>query len=246
MLETSVICVVLSIRKHPFSDIIVETPLPENWKNLIIDKYDGRTNPDEHIAVYTTHISLYTWNDVVMCRVFPTTLKGAPLSWFTPLPPLCIDCFDTLVEKFGAKFATSRPHHLTSIALVNIRQERGESLRTFMERFGKVALSIRNLSPEVTMHHMITTLKPVPFADSLCKKPATNLNELRQRASKFMQMEELREFRNQARADGGNKRVPKKEGGHLSRKEREEFRSRKFQQYKPLSTNRARIYKRQW
>jgi len=203
----------------------VETPLPEIWKNLTIDKYDGSRNPDEHTAVYTTHISLYTWNDVVMCRVFPTTLKGATLSWFTRLPLLSIDCFDTLVEKFGVQFATSRPHHLTSIALVNIRQERGEFMRTFMKRFGKVALSIRNLSPEVTMHHMITALKPRPFADSLCKKSTTNLVELRERASKFMQMEELREFHNQARADGGDKRVPEKEGGHLSRKGKEEFRS---------------------
>jgi len=58
----------------------------------------------------------------------PTTLKGITLSWFTWLSPLSIDCFDTLVEKFGAHFATSRPHHLTSIALVNTRQEMGESL----------------------------------------------------------------------------------------------------------------------
>jgi len=27
--------------------------LPDNWKNLTTDKYDGSTNPDEHIAVYT-------------------------------------------------------------------------------------------------------------------------------------------------------------------------------------------------
>ena len=158
------------------------------------------------------------------------------MSWFTRLPPLSIDCF-TILVKSGAHFATSRPHHLTSIALVNIRQEKGESLRTFMERFGKVALSIRNLSPEVTMHHMITTLKPRPFVDSLCKKPATNLDELRQRASKFMQIEELREFRNQAMTDGSDKKMSEKEGGNSFRKGREEFRSRKFQQYTPLSTN---------
>jgi len=74
-------------------------------------------------------------------------LKAAALCWFTRLPPLSIDCFDTLVEKFGMQFATSGPHHLTSIDLVNIRQEKGESLRLFMESFGKVALSIHNLSP---------------------------------------------------------------------------------------------------
>ncbi|XP_068490511.1 uncharacterized protein [Phaseolus vulgaris] len=240
-LENSGVCAGTSSRKHPFYDVIVDTPLPDNWKNLTIDKYDGSTDPDEHIAIYTTQISLYTWNGAVMCRVFPTTLKGAALSWFTRLPPLSIDCFDTLVEKFGAQFATSRPHHLTSIALVNIRQEKGESLRMFMERFGKVALGIRNLSPEITMHHMITALKPGPFADSLCKKPAINLDELRQRASKFMQMEELREFRNQVRVDGGEKKVIERENIPVARRAREEFRSRKFQQYTPLNTNRARI-----
>ena len=102
LLEDSEVFAGTSSRKHPFYDVIVDTPLPDNRKNLTIDKYDGSTDPDEHIAIYTTQISLYTWNDVVMCRVFPTTLRGATLSWFTRLPPLSIDCFDTLVEKFGA------------------------------------------------------------------------------------------------------------------------------------------------
>jgi len=132
-----------------------------------MDKYDGSTDLDEHIVIYTTQISLYTWNDVIICRVFPTTLKGAVLSWFTRLPPLSIDCFNTLVEKFGAQFTTSGPHHLTSIDLVNIRHKKGESLRLFMEHFGKVALSIHNLSPSVTMHHMIMKLRLGPLVDSL-------------------------------------------------------------------------------
>jgi len=111
-------------KRHSFSKTTIETPLPDNWKSLTIEKYDGSTDPDEHVAIYTTQISMYTWNDDILCRVFPTTLKGATLSWFTRLPPLSIDCFDTLIEKFGAQFATSRPHHLTLIALVNIRQEK--------------------------------------------------------------------------------------------------------------------------
>ena len=71
------------------------------------------------------------------------------------------------------------------------------------------------------MHHM-------PFPDSLCKKPTTNLDELRQRALKFMQMEELREFCNQARTNGGGKRGIERESGPMARRAKEEFRSRKF------------------
>ena len=86
--------------------------------------------------------------------------KGLALNWFTRLPPNSIDYFNTLVTRFGIQFATSKPHHLTSLALVNIRQEKGESLREFMERFGKISLNNSNLNLEVAMHHLITMLKP--------------------------------------------------------------------------------------
>ena len=105
---------------------------------------------------YTTHMSLYTVDDVVLCRVFPTSLKGGAFRWFTKLPPNSVEGFTTLMSKFETQFATSWPHHLTSIALVGIYQEKGESLRTFIDRFGKVAMNIRNLSPDVAMHHMLT------------------------------------------------------------------------------------------
>jgi len=90
--------------------------------------------------------------------VFSTSLKGGALSWFTKLPPNSIDNFATLVSKFETQFATRRPHHLTFIVLVGILQDKGESQRTFVDRFNKVAMSIRNLSSDVAMHHMLTTL----------------------------------------------------------------------------------------
>ncbi|XP_068486851.1 uncharacterized protein [Phaseolus vulgaris] len=67
-------------------------------------------------------------------------------------------------------------------------------------------MSIRNLSPDVAMHHMLTALRPGPFADNLCMQPADSLEELRKRAAKHMQLEELREFRNQARVEAGGER----------------------------------------
>ena len=133
------------------------------------------------------------------------------MSWFIKLPPNSVDCFEMLVAKFDVQFATSRPHHLTSIALVSIRQEKGESLIKFIDQFEKVAMSIRNLSPEVAMHHMLTVLRPGPFADSLCMQPTKSLDKLRRRAAKSMQLEELCQFKNQARAEASGKKKDEKE-----------------------------------
>jgi len=201
-----------SARRHPFTNTVIEAPLPDKWKGFNRDRYDDTTDPDKHMDAYTTHMSLYTSDDVVMCRVFPTSLKGGALSWFTKLPPNSTDSFATLMSKFETQFATNRPHHLTFIALVGIRQEKGESLRTFVDRFSKVAMSIQNLSPNVVMHHMLTLLRSGQFADNLCMQSAASLDKLRKIATKFMQLEELREFRNQARAGAsGEKGKDKKD-----------------------------------
>jgi len=114
-------------RCHPFTDLIMDTLLPDKWKGFNRDRYDGTTDPDEHVDAYTTHMSLYTTDNAVLCRFFSTSLKGGALSWFTKLPLNSIDCFETLIVKFDIQFAMSRPHHLTSIALVGVRQEKGES-----------------------------------------------------------------------------------------------------------------------
>nr|KYP44992.1 hypothetical protein KK1_033453 [Cajanus cajan] len=69
-----------TFRCHPFVDDIMETPLSHRWKPLHLDRYDGTTDPDEHIDLYTTQVNLYTNNDAILCRVFPTSLKGAALN----------------------------------------------------------------------------------------------------------------------------------------------------------------------
>ncbi|XP_020235393.1 uncharacterized protein LOC109815164 [Cajanus cajan] len=87
-----------SIHRHLFVGGFMETPLPFGWKPLNIDRYDGTTDPDEHIDLYITQVNLYTKDDVILCRIFPTSLKGSTLAWYTQLSAGSIDSFDTLVR----------------------------------------------------------------------------------------------------------------------------------------------------
>lgn len=66
------------------------------------------------------------------------------------------------------QFATSRHYHVTSLTLLNVKQEEGEYLRTFIDMFSKVSLKINYLNLEVVLHYMITTLGPRPFVNDLC------------------------------------------------------------------------------
>jgi len=110
-----------------------------------------KTDPDEHLKVYITHVALYTSHDAVFCKAFPTTLKGPTLEWFTTLPPYSIDNFGTLSHMFTTHFAGSRLHQTTTISLLGVKQEQGEMLRAFIDRFSKVALRTLHLNQEMIL-----------------------------------------------------------------------------------------------
>ena len=111
--------------QYPFTDEIMAIRLPKGWKNQSLDRYDGSTDPDEHLNAYVAQLSIYTTDTHVFCKVFPASLRGAALSWFTQLTPQSIDSFDSLKAKFAAQFATSRSHHLTqNVHMVNSQLRR--------------------------------------------------------------------------------------------------------------------------
>jgi len=97
----------------------------------------------------------------------------------------------------GAHYATSRPHHTTFVALVNLHQANDKLLWSFIERYAVVSVKIKDLNPGVTLYSMITTQKPGSFIGSLCQKQPKDLDELRARTTGYIQMEELSAFCNQ-------------------------------------------------
>jgi len=118
----------------PFTQFILKTPLPKRWKMPTFDKYDGMTNPDNHMLVFTHQMMLHAVSDLIWCRVFSTFLTGEALEWFSKLSTNNIDFFATLKARFSTQFAPLRPAILTVDNLVNIHQEDGESLRSYLDR----------------------------------------------------------------------------------------------------------------
>ena len=109
-----------TIRQHPFVNCIVEEDIPLRWKPLNLEWYDETTDPDEHLDAFLTQANLYTNDDVILCRVFPTSLKGTTLISYDGLPPRSIDSFNIVVERLSAQYATSRSHRMTSVALASL------------------------------------------------------------------------------------------------------------------------------
>lgn len=85
---------------------------------------------------------LFMNDNALMCQLFPTIFQGVVFHWHTRFPRNSIDSFMTLIMHFGPQYVTSRPHHFTIVALVNIQQEEDEPLHNFMKRFSLVSTQI--------------------------------------------------------------------------------------------------------
>ena len=89
--------------------------------------------------------------DEIMCRAFPTTLKGPARVWFSKIPPSTIRSFDKLGGAFIHHFIGRQRYKRPTSHLLSVRQEVGESLRMYVTRFNKEVLQVDKAEDQVLL-----------------------------------------------------------------------------------------------
>ncbi|KAK2996583.1 hypothetical protein RJ639_025684 [Escallonia herrerae] len=138
---------------YPLSNAIEKAKLPPNFRMPQCDLYDGTGDPGEHVYQFQTNMLLLQVSDAVMCRAFPTTLRKAAHAWFKSLQPRSIYSFGQLSDLFQKHFVSNRSRRKNSASLLNIVQEKNESLACFLGRFNAATLEIDNLDESNTWRH---------------------------------------------------------------------------------------------
>ena len=124
----------------PFMASIKGYPLPPKFKMPSLDSYDGTRDPFDHIATFKTTMHLQGVPDEIMCKAFPTTLKGPTRVWFSKIPPNTVSSFEELSKLFVNNFIGGQRHKHSSSNLLTIEQGENESLQSFITRFNREAL----------------------------------------------------------------------------------------------------------
>ena len=125
-----------------------------------------------------------------MCRAFPTMLKGSTRIWFSRLTPNSIYTFKELSAQFVSHFIGGHKYKKSIACLMNIKQREDETLRFYITRFNKKALSIDEADDKILVTAFTNRLRKGKFLFSLYKNDLKTMSDVLYRATKYMNAED--------------------------------------------------------
>ncbi|XP_022040767.1 uncharacterized protein LOC110943325 [Helianthus annuus] len=140
---------------------IDKTKLPHN-----VGKYNGLTDPDDHLQVFNGAGATGGWNLPTWCHIFAQTFVGAARIWFDSLPAGRIKSWIDFREKFLAHFSQQRRHTRDPADCLNIWRKDHESVEDFITRYNKECPEIGDVGEKMMRAHFMRAVK----CDDLIKR----------------------------------------------------------------------------
>lgn len=151
-----------SICPNPFDKSVSMKDFPKRVEFPQYDKYDGSGDPHGHVHQFYTMSFEFHQDDSYLMRLFPRSLKGQAMEWFTNITPP-VKTFRELVHRFVQHFAYNLSRSVTMLDLCNLKQNQGEPFVTFLQRWRrqcsryprtihedeKIDILVSNLVPEM-------------------------------------------------------------------------------------------------
>ncbi|GKV26048.1 hypothetical protein SLEP1_g35410 [Rubroshorea leprosula] len=72
---------------HPLNTNITLEPYPAGFRIPQLETYDGTKDPDDHLHAFYSCMQAQNASDALMCKIFPSTLRGNARTWYYNLPP---------------------------------------------------------------------------------------------------------------------------------------------------------------
>ena len=174
----------------PFVPSINSHPLPSKFKMPSLDSYDGTRDPCDHIVTFKTTMHIQGVPGEIMCKAFPTTLKGPARVWFNKIPLNSVSSFDELSKLFVNNFIGGQRHKCSSSGLLTIEQGENESLQSFVTRFNREALTVDEMDDKLLLAAFPNGVNFSLFINKLYEQEPQTMVELIHSAQSFMNVED--------------------------------------------------------
>ncbi|VFQ73296.1 unnamed protein product [Cuscuta campestris] len=177
----------------PLAPEIFAEPYPQGFKMPFVKRYDGESDPQEHINSYVQVMIAVDASDALMCRCFLQTVDSKVADWVNHIPAGSIRTWDELGLRFLEHFAGNcRPKkHFTHLA--SVRQKHGESLKNFLIRWRKESSEVEGTDDKSRLAMFTAALQDGLLHTDLTTHPPDTFEEAMVRAGRYVTLEERKE-----------------------------------------------------
>jgi len=109
-------------------------PISSHVQSSNLQAFNGKESPNQHIYYFKSQTGNVVTNDAILVRLFIGTVKGLAFEWFMKLPKGSIKNWGDLEKLFLTRFFED-DSEVTMPTLLATKQQKGESVKIFLERF---------------------------------------------------------------------------------------------------------------
>jgi hypothetical protein len=135
------------------------SPWPTNFRAGTYPKYNGSTDPTQYIMSYQVAAASSRGDDTTMAKSFIIALEDAALTWYTKLPPLSIDSWKGLRDKFLLNFQGYQTDTDVLAELSLCKQQEKETLREYYRKFLTLKSQLPSVDDHIAIHYAINGLR---------------------------------------------------------------------------------------
>jgi hypothetical protein len=177
--------------RSPLAPQLQVSPWPANFRAGTYPKYNGSTDPAQYIMSYQVVVASAGGDDATMAKSFIITLEGPTLTWYTRLPPMSIDSWKSLRDKFLLNFQGYHPDTDALAELSLCKQLERETLREYYHKFLTLKSQLPSVDDQIAIHYAISDLRAGVLYSHCIRDPPKNLQELYQLFEKYARSKEL-------------------------------------------------------
>ncbi|XP_074356026.1 uncharacterized protein LOC141695698 [Apium graveolens] len=159
-----------------------------------MSEFSRKGDPKDHCKKYELPMIGMGHNDIMLCKMFKTYLKGSASMWYKSLKPRSIGSYEQLKRKFLKYYSHLCRKAKYTESLVHCRQRANEELGDYLTRFKEEAEMVTNLDKVKEMGFLTTGLDPYKgkkLRSSLYDFPPKSLNDIYVRGENIRQKMEI-------------------------------------------------------
>jgi hypothetical protein len=119
-------------------------------------------------------------DDTTMAKSFIIALEGPTLTWYTRLPPLSIDSWKGIHDKFLLNFQGYQPDTDALVELSLCKKQEKETLHEYYRKFLTLKSHLPSVDDHIAIHYAINGLQAGVLYSHCIRDPPKNLQELYQ------------------------------------------------------------------